>query len=62
MNINNRRVERKELTFFQWLNMYESIYKREFKEMPKHKQENYRKEFEMFRNGTENGGNKHEIY
>lgn len=26
--------------------------KREFKELPEYKQENYRREYEMFRNGT----------
>lgn len=51
MKVNNRRVDRNDLTFFQWLNMYEMITKREFKELPEYKQENYRREFRMFQNG-----------
>ena len=52
MNVNNRRVNKEDLTFFQWLNMYEMICKREFKELPKYKQENYRREFEMWQKGV----------
>lgn len=51
MNVNNKRVDKKDLTFFQWLNIYENICKKEFKEMPEDKQENYRKEFEKFQKG-----------
>lgn len=52
MNVNNRRVEKSDLTFFQWLNIYELMTKKEFNELPKYKQENYKREFEMFKNGT----------
>lgn len=52
MNVNNRIVEKEDLTFFQWLNIYELMTKKEFKELPKYKQENYRKEFEMFQKGV----------
>lgn len=48
MNVNNRRIYKKDLTFFQWLNMYEMICKREFKELPEYKQESYRREFGMW--------------
>ena len=34
-------------TFYQWLNSYEFMTKREFKELPKYKQENYRTAYEM---------------
>lgn len=51
MNVNNRRVEECDLTFFQWLNIYELMTKKEFKELPQYKQENYRREFEMFKEG-----------
>lgn len=51
MNVSNRRIEKEELTFFRWLNIYELMTKKEFKELPKYKQENYRREFEMFQNG-----------
>ena len=49
MNINNRWVEEEDLTFFQWLNIYEHITKREFEEVPEYKQENYKREFELFK-------------
>lgn len=52
MNINNRVVEKENLTFFQWLNIYELTTKKEFKELSKSKQENYKREFEMWKNGT----------
>jgi hypothetical protein len=39
------------LTFYQWLNVYEFMTKREFKELPKYKQENYRMEYKMFMKG-----------
>lgn len=52
MNVNNRRVDKKDLTFFQWLSIYELMTKKEFKELPEYKQENYRKEFEMWQNGV----------
>lgn len=51
MNLNNRRVELEDLSFFQWLNTYEFMTKREFKELPEYKQANYRREFEMFQKG-----------
>lgn len=51
MNTNNRLVDKKDITFFQWLNAYEFITKREFKEFPKYKQENYRREYDMFIKG-----------
>lgn len=44
--VNNRMVE--QLTFFQWLNIYEFMTKKEFRELPEYKQENYKKEYEMF--------------
>ena len=47
--INNRVVE--QLTFFQWLNIYELTTKKEFRELPEYKKENYIKEFEMWENG-----------
>ena len=31
MNVNNRRVYKEDLTFFQWLNIYEFMTKKEFK-------------------------------
>lgn len=34
-------------TFYQWLNAWEFMTKREFKELPKYKQENYRTAYEM---------------
>lgn len=51
MNVNNRRVEKEDLTFFQWLNIYELMTKKEFKKLPEYKQGNYRREFEMFQKG-----------
>lgn len=48
MIVNNRIVEKEDLTFFQWLNIYEQITKKEFKELPKYKQDNYRRKFEVF--------------
>ena len=50
MNINNRIIDKSDLTFFQWLNIYEFMTKKEFKELPDDKQENYKREFELFRN------------
>lgn len=41
-----------DLTFFQWLNIYELMTKKEFKELPEYKQENYTTEFEMWKKGT----------
>ena len=35
-------------TFYQWLNSWEFMTKREFKELPKYKKDNYRTEYEMF--------------
>ncbi len=43
--------EEKGWTFFQWLNAYEFMTKREFKELPDYKKENYKREFEMFKAG-----------
>lgn len=51
MNVNNRRVDNDDLTFFQWLNIYELMTKKEFKELSEYKQTNYRREFEMFQKG-----------
>ena len=51
MNINNRRVDKENLTFFQWLNIYEFMTKKEFKELEEYKQENYKRECEMWRTG-----------
>ena len=51
MNVNNIIVDKEDLTFFQWLNIYEFMTKREFKEMEKYKQENYKREFEMWKKG-----------
>lgn len=49
MNIfENKMVE--QLTFFQWLNIYELMTRREFKELPEYKQENYRTEYEIYLN------------
>ena len=31
MNINNRIIDKSDLTFFQWLNIYEFMTKKEFK-------------------------------
>ena len=41
-------IEEKDWTFFQRLNAYEFMTKREFKELPEYKKENYREEFKMF--------------
>ena len=38
MNVNNRRIDKEDLTFFQWLNIYEFMTKREFKELEEYKQ------------------------
>ena len=51
MNVNNRKVDKEDLTFFQWLNIYEFMTKKEFKELEKYKQENYKREFEMWKKG-----------
>lgn len=52
MNVNNKRVEAENLTFFQWLNIYELMTKKEFKKLPEYKQENYKREYEMFQQGV----------
>lgn len=52
MIVNNRIVDKDQLTFFQWLNMYEYMTKKEFRELPEYKQENYRTEFELFQKGV----------
>ena len=36
------------ITFYQWLNSYEFMTKREFKELPKYKQKNYRTQYKLF--------------
>lgn len=41
----------KNWTFFQWLNAYEYMTKREFMSLPEYKKENYIREFEIFREG-----------
>lgn len=46
----NRINKDDELTFFQWLNIYELTTKKEFKEFPEYKKENYKTEFEMWKN------------
>ena len=51
MNINNRRVSKEDLTFFQWLNIYELMTKKEFRQLDDCKQENYRREYEMWKKG-----------
>ena len=51
MNVNNRRVDKEDLTFFQWLNIYEFMTKKEFKELEEYIQENYKREFEMWKKG-----------
>ena len=51
MNVNNRRVYNEDLTFFQWLNIYEFMTKKEFKELEEYIQENYKREFEMWKKG-----------
>lgn len=51
MNVNNRKIDKEELTFFQWLNIYELMTKKEFKELEEYKQENYKREFEMWKEG-----------
>lgn len=52
-NYKNKVGSRKgeNLTLFQWLEYYEFMTKREFKKLPKYKQENYRTEFEQFTMG-----------
>jgi hypothetical protein len=50
MIVNNRIVET--LTFFQWLNLYELTTKKEFRELSLHKQESYKCEYQMWKNGT----------
>ena len=49
--MNNKRVDKEDLTFFQWLNIYELMTKKEFKELEEYNQENYKKEFEMWKKG-----------
>ena len=51
MNVNNRIVDKEDLTFFQWLNIYELMTKKEFKELEEYKKENYKREFEMWKKG-----------
>ena len=51
MNMNNKRVDKEDLTFFQWLNIYELMTKKEFKKLEEYKQENYKREFEMWKKG-----------
>jgi len=53
MNVNNRRVDKKDLTFFQWLNIYEGICKKEFKEMESYKQDLFKTMYENFKKGCE---------
>lgn len=47
--INNRIVDK--LTFFQWLNAYEFMTKREFKELPQYKQDNYKAGYDLYLEG-----------
>lgn len=51
MSVNSKKDEKAKLTFFKWLNIYELMTKKEFNELPKYKQENYKLEFEMFQKG-----------
>ncbi len=46
--VRNHKTRRNSLTFWQWLNSYELMSKKEFKQLSQYKQENYRREFEMF--------------
>ena len=39
MNMNNKRVDKEDLTFFQWLNIYELMTKKEFKELEEYEME-----------------------
>lgn len=50
--LNNRVVEDEDLTFFQWLNIYELTTKKEFRELSECKQANYRTEYEMWKSGV----------
>ncbi len=43
------------ITFYQWLNSSEFLTKREFKELPKDRQEHYRAKYKLFLM-TEKGG------
>jgi len=45
------KLKKENLTFFQWLNIYELMVKKKFKDLPKYKQDNYKREFEMFKAG-----------
>ena len=47
MNINNRRVNNEDLTFFQWLNIYKSLCKKDFKDCSKDKQDALKKEYKL---------------
>lgn len=50
------------ITFYQWLNAYEFMTKREFKELPKYKQENYRTQYKLFLMTEKGGKGKRNIY
>lgn len=52
VRLNNRIICDSDLTFFQWLNIYELMTKKEFKDLPEYKKENYRSEYDMWRKGT----------
>ena len=49
--INNRVVQDEDLTFYQWLNIFEFITKREFKEFSEEKKANYWYEYQMWIKG-----------
>lgn len=49
MIVNNRIIEKEDLTFFQWLNIYESITKKEFRQLKEHEQKVYIRKFELFK-------------
>lgn len=50
--LNNKIVCDSDLTFFQWLNMYELMTKKEFRDLPEYKKENYRFEYDRWRKGV----------
>ena len=43
MNINNRRVKKENVTFYQWLNIFEMVTKNEFRTFQPEVQENLKK-------------------
>lgn len=51
MMLKNKSETWRKRDFYLWLRCYELMSKSEFEELPKYKQENYRLEFQMFREG-----------